>query len=177
MSQIPKTQKKLRGARFFLARMVEQERSLRLDKEDFDFYLSAFLSTARSVSWVLHAEQGDVYVNWHMQWEQTLTDGDRALLKFMNEQRIAEVKQRGAEVKPEVESVPVTKVEWNDQRHPAYGISWWGPPGTPPPEVGQMVHYFEIDGTRERATETCKRYLELLEKLIRDFEQAGRALA
>ncbi len=66
--------------------------------------------------------------------------------------------------------MPVTEI--GDRSHPAYGISWSGPPGVPPPTIGQKVHYFEMGGTKEEALATCKRCLELLEKSVRDFETA-----
>ena len=61
MAEIPKTLKKLREARFFLAKMTKDSRSTKLAGEDFDFYLSAFLSAGRSVTLVLQVEQQDLY--------------------------------------------------------------------------------------------------------------------
>jgi hypothetical protein len=61
MTAIPKSLKKLRETRFFLARMTKAARSTRLDREDFDFYLGAFLGAGRSVTLVLQVEQKDFY--------------------------------------------------------------------------------------------------------------------
>jgi hypothetical protein len=38
--------------------------------------------------------------------------------------------------------------------------------------MGVMVYYFEIEGMKEKVVDTCKRYLALLEKLVREFDQA-----
>jgi hypothetical protein len=48
MSRFPKAEKKLREATFFLSRMMEAAKAVRLDREDFDFYLSAFFNAGRS---------------------------------------------------------------------------------------------------------------------------------
>ncbi len=170
MAQVPQTRKKLREAKFFLGRMSEAEESPRLDKDDFDFYLSAFLSAGRSVTLFLQVEQKELYDACFLGWSKAPVGDEPELLKFMNAQRVAEVHKGGAEVYPMVERVPVTEAKFRDRRHPAYGISWWGPPGVPPPTIGTKVHYFQIGDTREQAVETCKRYLQLLEKWVRDVE-------
>ncbi len=172
MAQIPKTLKKIREARFFLARLREAKGSVRLDKEDFDFYLSAFLSAGRSVTFALQAEQKGPYDAWYPSWEQSLSERDCEVLRFMNSQRVAELKREGAEVYPVIEYVPVTELGLGNQSHPAYGITCWGPPGVPPPTFGRKAHYFETGGTRREVIETCERYLELLEQLAREFGQA-----
>ena len=185
MSGIPRTHKKLREAKFFFAQLLEKEKSVRLGLEDFDFYLSAFLSASCSVSWVLRAELLQAvqdkrkknqlrkrFDKWFSDWEMGLAETDQKLWGFMPNERGKEVHARGAEVYPVIEMVPVTQIQTRDRRHPAYGITWWGPPGVPPPEVGQKVHYFEMGGTREQVVGTCRRYLELLEKLVRDFDNA-----
>ena len=40
-----KTQKKLRECRFFLRKLVERDQIAAGDREEFDFYLSAFLNS------------------------------------------------------------------------------------------------------------------------------------
>ena len=72
MAAIPKTLKKLCETRFFLARMQEAPRSTRLEWEDFEFYLSAFLSAGRSVTWVLQVEQKALYDAQYGPWENRL---------------------------------------------------------------------------------------------------------
>ncbi len=172
MAQVPQTRKKLREAKFFLGRMSEADKSSRLDKEDFDFNLSAFLSAGRSVTFFLQVEQKKLYDACFPGRNKAPVGDERELLEFMNDQRVAEVHKGGAEVYHMVERVPATEAKFRDRRHPAYGISWWGPPGVPPPTIGTKVHYFQIGDTREKAVETCKRYLQLLEEWVRDVEGA-----
>ena len=126
MAEIPKTLKKLREARFFLAKMTKDSRSTKLAGEDFDFYLSAFLSAGRSVTLVLQVEQQDLYDAQYGPWENRLTPQDQALMKFMNGQRVAEVHLLGADVETTVEMVPITQIEMEPGTDPRYSISWWG---------------------------------------------------
>ena len=170
MVHIPQTRKKLREARFFLGRMSEAEKLARLDKEDFGFYLSAFLLAGRSVIGFFHAKENRQYRRWFRDWRMARAGSERKLLNDMTRQRDLEVHEQGADVQSVIEHVPVSEVEFGNQSHPAYGISWAGPPGVPPPTIGKKVRYFQIGGTREQAVETCKRYLQLLDKLVRDFE-------
>ena len=172
MSRIPQTQKKLREARFFLRAMSLAGRSTQLDNEAFEFYLSAFLSAARSVTWVLQSEQKESYDSWFPAWAEALREEERALFKFMNDQRVAEVHQQGTETYGDIEMVPLTRFDWGPQGHPAYGAQWFGPPGIPPPEMGVRVYYFKASGDKENALESCRRYLEVLDKLVREFEAA-----
>jgi hypothetical protein len=65
---IENVDKKLREAKFFLAKMVEQEGRACSDKEEFDFYLSAFHSAARAVDYRLRHEQGAIYRAWRKTW-------------------------------------------------------------------------------------------------------------
>jgi len=150
MAEIPKTLKKLREARFFLAKMTKDSRSTKLAGEDFDFYLSAFLSAGRSVTLVLQVEQQDLYDAQYGPWENRLTPQDQALMKFMNGQRVAEVHLLGADVETTVEMVPITQIEMEPGTDPRYSISWWGPPGVPPPEIGRKVRLFRV--CRDRAS-------------------------
>jgi hypothetical protein len=54
---------KLAEASFFLLKAAENSRNV----PDFDFYLSAFFAAARSVTWVMKAEYGDVpgWTEWY----------------------------------------------------------------------------------------------------------------
>jgi hypothetical protein len=91
----------------------------------------------------------------------------------MNAQRVAEVHVQGAKTEGDIEMVPLIQYE---TEHRPNNISWMvsgsDAPGIPPSEMGLMVYYFEIDGKKENAVNSCKRYLALLEKLVREFQQA-----
>ncbi len=168
MAQIPKTQKKLREARFFCGHMSVSERSPGLDREDLDFYLSAFLAAGRTVTGFFDEKRNRQYRRWFHQCKMVLAESDRKLLNDMTSQRDAEIHEEGAEVLPEVEFVPVTEIDRGPRSSPAYGMHW----GIPPPKIGTKVLYFNLRGKRAKVTTTCKRHLELLDQLVRDFESA-----
>ena len=73
MAQIPKTQKKLRETRFFFSRLRKKGEAFVGDPEEFEFYLSAFLSAGRSVTFALQAEEKARYDSWYPGWVKILT--------------------------------------------------------------------------------------------------------
>src|SRR6201987_4938645 len=58
---LERIEKKLREARFFFGKMINQESRAFGDKEPFDFYLSAFLSAGRTVDYRLRHDQATTY--------------------------------------------------------------------------------------------------------------------
>ncbi len=171
MPQIAKTQKKLREARFFFNCLLNKNRLTNLEAEEFDFYLSAFLSAGRSVTFLLQAEEKGLYDSWFPKWKTSQTLEDQKLLYFINEQRVEAVHRLGAEAKTDIEYIQLSKIRNSQRRHPAYGFHWWEPPGTPEPKIGQQVYYFERNGTKKEVISVCKHYIELIERLVKDFLQ------
>src|SRR5262249_61199057 len=94
--KLPNVEKKLREARFFLSKMSESERLAFGDKEHFDFYLSAFLSAARTVDYRLRHEQGALYPPWRATWDSVLSTSDARLMKFLVDDRNVEVHESGS---------------------------------------------------------------------------------
>ncbi len=172
MPDIPRTQKKLREARFFLAKLQAEASTTRLDREDFEFYLSAFLAAGRSVTFALQFEQKALYDGWYPGWRATLTPDDAELFDFMKAQRNTAQKEGQVTTDVAIEYIPVTELKQPTGRHPAYGFHWFGPPGVPPPSVGVKVHRF-VDGVKkEEVLEVCQRYMRSLEALVRSFVEA-----
>jgi hypothetical protein len=170
---IEQTRKKLREAQFFHRHLVrESERSNRPEPDAFDFYLSAFLSAGRSVTFVLQNEEKEKYDGWFPSWRAGLTQEESNLLRFVNEQRVAELKRLGAKTVTSVEFVAVRELEQEGHGHPAYGHHDFSPPGTEPAKTGFVVSHFEIEGNLAKAVETCSQYLRLCERLVQDFISA-----
>ena len=183
------TRAKLDEARDFLHRMIENERTTRLDlTHRFRRSLSAFLNSCYSIKETLPTEfiqtapegqkkqRKEWSRRWWENWQKELAEEDRKVWEFLNKQRNKEVHRLGAEVSAEVEYVLPGEIAI-ERQDPAYGIHLWGPPelfAQPPTKIGIRVHYFTIRGTREKAIDVCGRYLGLHEKLIEDFEQAFR---
>ena len=92
-------------------------------------------------------------------------------MNFLRDQRNDALKKGEPETNTDTEYIPITKVVTETRGHPAYyGMQWFGPPGISPPTVGRTVHFFEQLGDSEKeVTTACKRYADLLEKLVDDF--------
>jgi len=169
MSDISKTQKKCREAQFFLAKLAAEASTERLDREDFEFYLSAFLAAGRSVTFALQFEQKPLYDGWYPGWRATLTPDEVELFDFMKAQRNTTLKEGEPRTDVAIEYIPVTELRRPAGRHPAYGFHWFGPPWVPPPTVGVKVHRFELGGKMEEVLAVCRRYMDLLEALVARF--------
>src|SRR5437667_11060841 len=111
MPEVPKIQKKLCEAKFFLNHMMQSARSTRLDQEHFEFYLSAFLSAARSVTDFFEKKNQPKHIKaWCSHWRANRSPDDRQLLNRMRTQRDNEVHEEGADVAHRIEDVPLSKI-------------------------------------------------------------------
>ncbi|MGQ0835177.1 MAG: hypothetical protein ACT4O5_09705 [Gammaproteobacteria bacterium] len=161
------TRKKLREAEFFLTRLEEEERRIvKGHGETSDFYLSAFLSAARCVTLKLQFEAKPQYDAWFPSWFAALSDDDRVLMRFHNEQRRLTVHEDGPAVSISTESLPAWRLQAEMEAGGGSFDFWSGVPGTPPLEVEKRSLAFDT----EPATASCRRYLHLLQQLIRDFD-------
>src|SRR2546425_7540729 len=158
MPPSPKTQKKLREARFFFDKISSHEKDFHYDSEEFDFYVSAFLCAARSVTFFLHAENKAWYDNHFNDFMASLPADDRDLLAFMNEQRVAEVHRLGSDIQSVVNMVPLSELSL--RKTPTFKVEWSGPPGTPPPQIGRETHFFKDGATTQEVVASSKHYLE-----------------
>jgi hypothetical protein len=85
---IDSTRKKLREAQFFLAQLEQQQRTHGLyPAEAVEFYLSAFLSAARSVTFVLAAEEPSRYKEWSADWRGARPEEDKRVLARFTDAR------------------------------------------------------------------------------------------
>jgi hypothetical protein len=134
----------------------------------FGYFLSAFLSAGRSVTFALQFEQKDDYDAWYVGWESGLGADDRKLWKEMNAHRVEEVHRDGAKTAVEIEMVPMIEMA-RENPLPAHltHFGWFGEN-----KVGLPVRYFEFEGTKVKAVEMCRRYVDLLDKLVQDFLKA-----
>jgi hypothetical protein len=174
MPPIPAARKKLKEATFFYGKLHETHRSLGQGGEpsEFEYFLSAFLSAGRSV--LLIHEHVDGNWNYFNGWRANLLatgrDADAALLDLFGGQRNKEIHRHGAELAITTEWVPFTQLEHTDRTHPGYGFHWFGPPGTPPPQVGRLAYVFQ--GGTDDVLKQAERYLALLEEFATAYEAA-----
>jgi hypothetical protein len=147
---------------------LQAAKSTNLEREDFEFYLHAFLSAGRSVTFALQYEvKQEGYRSKFEAWQKTLSDEDQQLLNFFVGQRNVALKRGNADVEAQIEMVPMTVVEMGLGTDPRYSISWVGE--TEVPQIGRKVHYFE-HATGKQVLSTCTRYFKLLESCVREFD-------
>ena len=163
---LPRVDKKLREAGFFLSKMSEQEKLAFGDKETFDFYLSAFLGAARTVDYRLRKEQPSLYPSWRPAWDMGLTPTQVVLVKFLIDDRNEEVHGIGSCRSEKTEKIPV-----GNMYHDASGtIFAWGPPGATNAVIHKPAYSFTIDGVERKAMEVCAEYLGLLSTMLVKFK-------
>jgi hypothetical protein len=165
MGQMAAIRKKLRETIFFFCHLSNEKNAFDLEAEDVEFFLSAFLTAGCGVIGLFYKDCR----SWFLDWKMALVDCDRKFLNDMSRQRNLEVHEGGADLIPQFEPVSITKLE-ADARHVD---SWSGPPSIRPPQVEKKNYYFLIDGKQLEVNSVCKRYLELLMKLMSDFEESG----
>jgi hypothetical protein len=171
---IEATQRKLREAAFFLQRLIdERQRSVRNEPrnepEAFLFYLSAFLSAARSVTLVLQKEEKQRYDAWFPTWFARRSKDERDLCNFMRDQRNVELHETGADVNLSSVSIPYIEIAAGEFGDPLYSFQSFGPPGQHAPDVERPAYHFGLLGTETEVTVACRRYFDLVGELIRYF--------
>jgi hypothetical protein len=175
---IEKTKMKLEEAQFFYRRLIEcRKQPLSLESNAFQFYLSAFMQAARTVPWRLKKEEKKKYLAWLPTWEGQVTAEETKLLKFTNDRRIDEVHRGGIETIVEWQDIDIYDLFKSSQVHskifdvnnPAYDTTM--PPGNRPSRVSVTFPalYFDREGVKEDVIETCKKYLDYLERLVQEF--------
>ena len=166
--------KKLREARFFFDRMKDQESRAFGDKEPFDFYLSAFLSAARTVDWRLRHQHKAAYEPWREEWDATLTAQEDRLIKFMVDDRNLEVHESGSTraVKDERTDIRGTYSDKSGTITVSGPLLPLGGPQENPPAafITKPAYFFTIDGAERKATDACGEYLTLLERMVAKFK-------
>jgi hypothetical protein len=175
------TQEKLLEAKFFLDKL----RASIWVQPDFDYYLNAFLGSARSVLWIMRAEYSDTpgWEEWYKSKE--LNALDVAFLRDINELRIESTKRSSVRTKPMVQfEIPEHFVtgEVKDFFQRAAGKNGKGTIG----EIGPLTNVLiTIEGKSanlvvssikpyrgisslvgEDALETCVRYYGMMEEIV-----------
>lgn len=160
--------KKLREARFFLGKLAELAQMAFGEHEQSDFYLSAFLSAGRSVDYRLRHEQGATYSTFRVSWGNALSSDEQRLMKFMVDDRNFEVHESGSNRAEFENRIPV----YGSYQDKSGKATVSAPPGTPPVEIIKPTYSFTIDGQQVPVLEACRKYIELLDRLVTDYCQA-----
>jgi len=163
------TQKKLREARFFLSHL-EREEHIPLGTstaEAADFFFSAFVSAARSVTFVLQKEEKEKYDAWAPGWFDSRSEPEQLLIARFKQERTQALKLTGSELSGETVLIPVTRIPRSNTPF-SVQMLWWG---DSVPEIGTraLKCRFAYDGAEVEAVPAAKEYLELLGRLVTDF--------
>jgi hypothetical protein len=180
------TRWKLEEARFFLRKVRRHYHdrvhanlgSRRRARPDFEFYLSAFLSAARSVPWVMKAEYGRVpeWSQWYEAYKPSADDIE--LLKRFNELRVKSEKvgQPSLGLLLRFEGTRAAQDRRRDRRLPNFEVSLFGEDRHGKPRVlarGRVhSHDWLLEGfDSQPLPEAAGRYLRLLDALVVECEQ------
>jgi hypothetical protein len=168
MLNIEATKAKLAEADFFYRKLeAQRQRVVRNEPEAFGYYLSAFLSAARSVQWVLKTEQRDKYDEWVTDWDKSRSGDDLDLWRHFNKQRVETVKRKGTDVTQRSEVISHSELfstRGGSQVHVSGGV-----PGTPLPEFYRLVSSFKFGDDEMEVVQACGKYLALMHKLVESF--------
>jgi len=164
------TLKKLREAQFFLNLLHKKAQTITGQDEEFDFLLSAFLSSGRSVTLVFQHEEKEKYDSLFNPWFEKLDKKGKEIFKLMNNQRVRVIHHEGfpdTEKNWEYDYLPI--INFDTKGHPAYyGVHWFGPVGSEVNRFGHREHYFNLGDSKEEVLGVCKKYLSLLEQFLQD---------
>jgi hypothetical protein len=166
---IPATTKKLREAAFFLSHL-EREETVAVGRsvpEAADFFFSAFLSAARSVTFVLCKEEHDRYDAWFPVWKQACSPDQRLLMDRFNKERVQAIHRTGSDLAGDVMLIPMTRIPRANTPFSAQML-WWG---DSIPEIGvrRLRCTFAHDGADVEALAASQEYMAILTKLVGDF--------
>jgi hypothetical protein len=184
------TRMKFREAEFFLGKLdgayyEDVRRMFKKSKKPpvFQYYLSAFLSAARSIAWIMRSEY-KVVPGWEEWYKTQKSEENAQLLTLFNQLRIQSEKVEpvvpGRAVRIEGDGGPPVEL---DPRLPRFRmtITSADPDSDGIPIMsGEVTEWKwtidELDG--DDLVEACRRYLGLLSALLTDcenrFSHAGR---
>jgi hypothetical protein len=176
VAQIPLTERKQRQARFFVGLMAAERQKIGADPEHFENYLRAFLPMARGVHNMLRWESRAYSKTWCKDWVAGLNPDDARLYDHCVDQRDADTHHVGVQVTRGVEMAPMSERPFDpDRAWPYYQVLVNGvlrPPGSPAARFGRPTSSFTIDNKPEEVLAACNRYLDLLDRMVRDFQTA-----
>jgi hypothetical protein len=147
----------------------ERRRSVRDEPEAFLFYISAFLSAARSVTLVLQKEEKQRYDAWFPKWFARRSKDERDLCNFMRDQRNVELHETGADVNLSSVSIPYIEIAAGEFGDPLYSFQSFGRHRQHAPNIERPAYHFGLLGTETEVTVACRRYFDLVAELMREF--------
>ena len=169
---IEATQKKLKEAQFFMAQLErELSSSGHNPSEAVEFYFSAFLSAARSVTFVLEAEEPSKYREWSPVWRQSRSENERRLLS-----RFTDARNRALKCEtPKVAEDHLASSLFNSYDNVPIGVRMlWEEEDFQPLGFRVLRCRLTPDDVEEEVVPLCREYAALLSHLVSDFMEAHR---
>lgn len=167
---IERTKARLEQARALLATLqAEKSRQVQHAKAtaspEFFSLLNDFITTARTVIWVLKNEETAKYKAWQSSPGATLTGVEQEVFKLTKCMRnsIEKRGQQGIEARTERVEIPDNPDPFSGSQY--FGLPDWGRPTT-------MIDVYYVEGTSREVVSFCEQYLAILTRLIHDFERA-----
>jgi hypothetical protein len=161
------SQEKLAEAYFFLGKLKESDDDDRLDRPDFGYYLSAFLSAAASVIEVLKKTHNPGFRKLFGEWLAGLSEQERRLHELMAGQRIASIHRATIDLESKVQHVDAFKLATLRARETNRAFMFFTPniwdEGA---SVGIRRHYVTVHGSETVAVGACEAYLRMLGRLL-----------
>lgn len=188
MTKTPRAAKKLEQARFFL-HLLQAESQKIFGKGGFalEAYLSACLGAAQAAFYRLEKEVGKAtFARKQKAWRRRLSEEERAFFNWMMGQRDLDVHQEDPKttIKEKALPWPLASILMGNpaHRHPAYGLHIFGPPGVVvpnlvpgghPPFAAAWVFTHEVHLGAEEAAQACRKFLDLMESLVAEFQEGS----
>jgi hypothetical protein len=167
--KLDRTCKKLCEAEFFLGQLsAENSRVLNRQPEAADFYLSAFFTAARSVTFILRIENPNEYEMRSRNWFAGLSTEDRDLVDFFSNQRNTVQKEGAADGT----FMTVSLIEFMQDVYRRGGnvlvADGVGATSQPPFTKSKTRSDDRPDTSIDAA---CRTYLGLLKQLVAEFQR------
>jgi hypothetical protein len=126
--------------------------------------LNDFITTARTVTWVLQNEEKEKYDAWETSPGAEINPDEQEIFDLVTKMRnsIEKRGQQGIEARRE-------RVEIPENPHPVAGSQYSGLPDWGRPTT--MIDVYYVEGTNHEIISLCEQYLGILTRLIDDFEQ------
>ncbi len=163
---------KYREASFFLSEMAKREGSPRLDQEEeFGYLLSAFLSAARSISFVLRRENPLSYEVQSQEWLGGLDGSTRIVVDFMRDQRNAALKEGVVASERNIEQIPASIADRSsDRSHFSTTVIVQPYFFDEAATIAVSRYVLKLGGMERPALQVCRDYLAALELLVARFQ-------
>jgi hypothetical protein len=163
---IERTKAKLEEARRLLGklqaeRLRQVQQAIPTASPEFLLLLNTFITTARSVLWVLQSEEKEKYDAWQSLPGAMVSPAEKAIFNLVTNS-IEKQGCPGIEIRREWVEIP----EYPD---PFSGSQYSGLPSWGRPEAQIDVYY--VNGTSHEVVSLCEQHLSILMRLIKDFEQ------